>query len=281
MISPGRLKCPKKDRPMYLTVNSKKTFCATGGKPFDNSQPPILFIHGASFDHTTWKLQARYFAWNGCSVLAVDLPGHGLSDGPPLDSIQEMANWIESLLNAAGIPSTAIVGHSMGAQIAMDFAARFKNRVYAIALLGAAITIPVNSALLNPAAVNDHMAFDLLNSWGYGRRAQLGGHRMPGLWFMRGGLRVMERSAKGVLHKDLVATNNYSGEDAVTEINCPTLIIIGEKDMMTPLTAGISLADRIGGSKHVILSDLGHIMMEEDPDATLDALREFLSPLQS
>ena len=99
---------------------------------------------------------------------------------------------------------------------------------------------------------------------------------------MRGGLRVMERAANGILHTDLMATNAYEGgAAAAAAVTCPTLVVIGEKDLMTPAKAGRVLADSIPGAVSVILPNLGHIMMEEDPDVTLDALRDFLVPLQS
>jgi pimeloyl-ACP methyl ester carboxylesterase len=267
---------------MELHVDGHTVFCATGGKDFDAALPTTLFIHGASFDRTVWKLQARYFAWHGGNVLAVDLPGHGRSAGAPLTSIEAMADWIVRLLDAAGVDRAALVGHSMGGQVALDCAGRHAARVRALAILGGALAIPVNDALLQPAAADDHLAFDLLNVWGYGRRAQLGVHRMPGLWMMKGGLRVMERAAKGVLHADLTATNAYQGgAAAAASVACPALVIIGEKDLMTPAKAGRALAEAIPGAQAVTLPGLGHIMLEEDPDATLDALRDFLIPLQA
>ncbi len=265
---------------MELKVDGNSVFCATGGRNFDPALPTTVFIHGASFDRTVWKLQARYFAWHGSNVLAVDLPGHGGSAGAPLTSIEEMADWVTHMLDAAGVEQAALVGHSMGGQVALDCAGRFGLRVRALALLGGALTIPVNAALLDPAAADDHLAFDLLNVWGYGRRAQLGVHRMPGLWMMKGGLRVMERAAKGVLHTDLVATDAYNGSVAAAAVGCPTLVVIGEKDLMTPAKAGRALVEAIPNATSVMFPGLGHIMLEEDPDATLDALRDFLIPLQ-
>jgi pimeloyl-ACP methyl ester carboxylesterase len=266
---------------MELKVDGNAVFCATGGQDFDAALPTTMFIHGASFDRTVWKLQARYFAWHGSNVLAADLPGHGRSAGAPLESIEAMADWITRLLDAAGVETAALVGHSMGGQVVLDCAGRHGARVRALALLGGALTIPVNSALLDPAKADDHLAFDLLNVWGYGRRAQLGVHRMPGLWMMKGGLRIMERAAKGVLYTDLNATNAYDGGTAAAAVACPTLVVIGENDLMTPAKAGRTLAETIPNAVTVTLPGLGHIMLEEDPDATLDALRDFLLPLQN
>jgi pimeloyl-ACP methyl ester carboxylesterase len=266
---------------MKLQIDGHEVFCATGGKEFDPALPTTVFIHGASFDRTVWKLQARYFAWHGSNVLAVDLPGHGNSAGAPLETIEAMADWLIRVLDAAGVAKAAMVGHSMGGQVALDCAGRHGDRVRALALLGGALAIPVNGMLLDPAAANDHLAYDLLNVWGYGRRAQLGVHRMPGLWMMKGGLRIMERAAKGLLSTDLLATNAYDGAGAAAAVSCPTLVVIGEKDMMTPAKAGRALVEAIPGAASVMFPGLGHIMLEEDPDATLDALRDFLIPLQA
>ena len=262
---------------MDITVDGRRVFAATGGQPFDAGLPTTLFIHGAAFDHTVWKLQARYFAWHGNSVLALDLPGHGRSEGPPLGSIPEISDWIVRVLDAAGAAQAALVGHSMGALIALEAAGRHTERVRALALLGAATAIPVNDVLMNAAEANDHLAMDLLNAWGYGRRAQYGGHRVPGMWMMRGGLRILERAGEDLLYTDLRATNAYSeGEAAADAVRCPTLIVIGENDVMTPAPRGRALAARIAGAQAVVIPQVGHIMLEEAPDETLDALRDML-----
>ena len=262
---------------LSLSVDRKRVHATTGGRPFEPPRPVTIFIHGAGFDHTAWKLQARYFAWHGGSVLALDLPGHGGSEGPPLDGVPAMADWLMRVMDAAGVKQAASVGHSMGSLVALEAAARHPARVRALALLGCAVPLKVTEVLLESSAADDHLALDLINSWGYGRRAQLGGHRVPGLWMMRGGLRTLERAAPGVLNADLRACNEYAGgEEAAAKVRCPTLLVIGERDMMTPARLGLALAKRIEGAQVVTLPGVGHIMMEEAPDATLDALRRIL-----
>ena len=92
---------------MLLEVDGKRVFAATGGRPFDAKRPAIVFIHGAGLDHVCWQLQSRWFAWHGWSVLAVDLPGHGRSEGAPLPSIAAMSDWIVRFMDAAGIERAA------------------------------------------------------------------------------------------------------------------------------------------------------------------------------
>jgi pimeloyl-ACP methyl ester carboxylesterase len=88
---------------MEFSVDGRKVFAATGGKAFAAGLPAIIFVHGAAADHTVWKLQTRYFAWHGRGVLAVDMPAHGRSDGPPIPTIEGLADWLVALLDAAGL----------------------------------------------------------------------------------------------------------------------------------------------------------------------------------
>src|SRR5262249_18716472 len=128
---------------MDLRVQGKRVYAATGGKALDPALPVVVFLHGAGMDHTVWALQTRWFASHGRSVLAVDLPGHGRSDGAPLETIGALADWTFMLLDAAGLSSAALVGHSMGAFIAMEAAALRPGRVRALALCGCAAEMPV------------------------------------------------------------------------------------------------------------------------------------------
>src|SRR5271168_734107 len=105
---------------MQLSVNGVEAFLATGGKPFDKSLPAVVFLHGAGFDHTTWALHSRWFAHHGYGVLALDLPAHGRSSGAPLPAITDMADWTVALLDAAGVATARLVGHSMGSLISLE-----------------------------------------------------------------------------------------------------------------------------------------------------------------
>ena len=85
---------------MDLRVHDRKAYFYSGGKAFDAQRPSVVFIHGAQQDHCVWVLQSRYLAHHGNSVLAVDLPGHGRSEGPPLASVEAIADWVIALLDA-------------------------------------------------------------------------------------------------------------------------------------------------------------------------------------
>jgi pimeloyl-ACP methyl ester carboxylesterase len=258
---------------MQLTVDGRIVFAATGGRDFDPALPTVIFVHGAGMDRTVWTLQTRFFAYHGRGVLALDLPGHGRSEGPALDSIAAIADWLPRLMAAAGIERAALAGHSMGALAALDCAARHGDRVAALALLGVAPSMPVHPDLLGAAEADDHLAFELVNSWAHGDSGHLGGARAPGLWLMGGGERLLERSAPGVLHRDLVACSAYrDGAERAAAVACPTLLVLGADDRMTPAKAGRKLAAAIEGARVEVIPDCGHMMMTEKPDQTLDAL---------
>ncbi len=190
---------------MQLAVDGRKVYAATGGRPFDRALPATVFLHGAGCDHTVWQLPARWFAWHGASVLAVDLPGHGRSEGPPLTSIAELGGWVGRLLDAAGLDTAALVGHSMGAAIALDAAAALGPRIVRVALLGTAASIPVHKDLLAAAREEPQRAYEMMTAWAHGVDAKLGGHPVPGLWMTGGTLALFARNAPGVLHTDLAA----------------------------------------------------------------------------
>jgi pimeloyl-ACP methyl ester carboxylesterase len=259
-----------------LEVGGHQIYAATGGREFDRGKPLIIFLHGAGFDHTVWALLTRWFAHRGFGVLAPDLPGHGHSTGEHLGSIGAMADWTVALIEKAGATRTAIVGHSMGALIAVETAARHPRKISALALVSAAMTMPVSKALLAAAAADDYAAIEMVTIWGKGRRAVIGGSLAPGTWMLGNAARTMERGRPGVLFKDLSACNEYrDGRAAAAKIKAPVTIVLGERDLMTPAKGGLELAAAIPNAKVTVLKEAGHMLMGERPDEVLHAIRDF------
>jgi pimeloyl-ACP methyl ester carboxylesterase len=258
---------------LELNVDGKHVFAATGGKPFDASLPVVVFVHGASMNRTVWALPARYFANHGHAVMAVDLPGHGNSEGPPLPSIGELADWLVRVLDAAGVASATCIGHSMGTLPLVEAAARYPERVDRIVLLGTSLPMPVSQELLGSAKDDDPSAYDMVTLWSHSKRAQIGGNRAPGTWATGATRRLLERSDPGVLYNDMSACNAYqSGLEAAARVACPAVVILADSDMMTPARNANALLEVLTTSRRIVLKDCGHMMMGEQPDETLDAL---------
>jgi pimeloyl-ACP methyl ester carboxylesterase len=262
---------------MQFIVQGYPAYAYTGGRPFDPALPAIVFVHGAAFDHSVWQWQSRYFAHHGYSVLAADLPAHGRSPGAARNRIEALADWVAALIEAAGLESAAVVGHSMGSLVALDTALRHPQRVSKLALVGIAAPMAVGEAFIAAARDDSPAAFDMETVWGHSRNAMLSQSPVPGMALMGASRQLNSRARAGVLHADLDACNSYSPPmEKIRALRVPTLVVAGKRDQMTPFKAGAALAKEIPGASFVAL-DSGHSMMSEAPRQTLDALRRFLA----
>ena len=260
---------------MQFEINGESIFATTGGKDFDPTQPVLIFLHGAGFDHSVWNLQTRYFAHRGFSVLAVDFPGNGRSSGKTPSEIEHMADWVPKMMDGSGVKEATLIGHSMGSLVALECAVRHPQRVRSISLLGASEKMPVHPDLLEAAKRNDPLAYQLVCSWGLGRRGHMGGAPMPGMSLMGSGLSLMASVFNDALGAGLEACHQYlSGEESAKKVQCSSMVIAGSQDKMTPSAKGQKLAELIKNCKLEILSECGHMMMLEDSKACLDALKK-------
>jgi len=261
---------------MEVIVDGKRVEVGTGGRePTGGTQ--VVLLHGAGMDHTVWQFQARALAAHGFDVYAVDLPGHGRSEGPAPASIADYAAWVVRFLDAAGIDRAVLVGHSMGSLIALEVAGTHPERVAGLVLLGVAARMPVHPDLLAAAKANDHLAYDLVASWSHTKASHAGHHPTPGLWMMGATVRLLERSAPGVLSNDLAACDAY--EDAVNRaqaVTAPTLLLLAAEDLMTRPKGAAPLAEHLPDAVVQTVPRAGHMAMVEDPDAVIDAIVDFV-----
>lgn len=258
---------------MDFVVDTKRVFAYAAAHSFDARKPTMVFVHGAGLDHSWFGLQSRYFGYHGYNVLAVDLPGHGRSEGPPLPTIGGMAQWIFTVLDFFGIQKSRLVGHSMGSLIALECVNRQPSRVERIALIGIAYPMKVSEAFLEAAHRNDQTAFDMETIWGHAAQVPLGGNPNPGMWMYGDTLARLRRLAPGVLYSDLKACNDYASDFA--NVKCPVLLILGKRDVMTPPRSAKGLQEKLPHCETALIDPSGHSLMAEAPDATLDALIAF------
>lgn len=262
---------------MWIEIEGSQYFAQTGGRDFDPARPTVVFIHGAGMDQTVWQQQSRYLAHHGWNVLALDLPGHGKSAGTPSVTVGAGADWLMAVLDKLAIDQAALIGHSLGALIALDAAGRYGERVSNLALLGVTPKMPVHQDLLDAAAANEPIAGQLIVGWGFGKLAHRGGNIAPGMWMMGGGGRLIEHAAPGVLSADLSAANAYGeGLAAAAKVDCPTLLLLGAADRMTPAKGAKALQETIADCRTTVLPGAGHMMMIEAPRDTLRSLVDFL-----
>ena len=266
---------------MLLDVNGKTAYAYTGGSA--PARSAIVLIHGAQNDHSVWTAQARTLAQQGRHVLAVDLPGHGRSAGPALAAVEDMAGWLLDLLDAAGIDSAVLAGHSMGSLIALEAASRAPGRVRALALVGSTWPMKVSDALLETARTDEAAAIDMVNLWMHAAIAPAAPSRPQGFWVAGASRRLMQRLSQQnpdhLFHTDFVACNAYAnGGAAAQAITCPTLFVQGRRDVMTPPRSAQALVAAIPHARVVAL-DCGHALMTEQPDGVSAALTDFVRGL--
>ena len=261
---------------MELTVHGRRAFAYTGGKAFDATLPCVMFIHGALHDHSVWTLLARWCAHHGRSVLAVDLPGHGRSGGPPLDNVQALAEWALAVMDAAGVQPAAAVGHSMGSLIALEIAALAPERITRLAMLGTAYPMQVSQVLLDAARDAPLQAIDQVNAFSHSGIASKPSFPGPGMWLHGANRALMRRMQRGqaelnLFHHDFQLCDRYTnGLEAAAKVLCPSHLVLGRHDQMTPPKAADEIASVLKARIHLLAS--GHALMQEAPEATLQAL---------
>lgn len=270
---------------MKLQVQGHEAYAYTGGKPFDAALPCVVFIHGALHDHSVWGLQSRWFAHHGHAVLALDLPGHGRSAGPALESVEALAEWLIAFLDVAGVRQVALVGHSMGSLIGLEAAARLGDRATRLVMVGTAYPMKVAPALLDTARETPLAAIDRVNVFSHATLAAKPSAPGPGSWLHGANRALMRRMQAGYAQAhpganlfsiDFNVCDRYAGGlEAAAKLKCGAGLIVGGKDSMTlPKASGeIALATQA----KVLQLGAGHSLMSEAPDGVLNGLRELLS----
>jgi pimeloyl-ACP methyl ester carboxylesterase len=271
----------KERNPMKLQVQGRAVYAYTGGKPFDATLPTLAFVHGAVNDHSVWTLLARWAAHHGWGVLAVDLPGHMRSEGPALASVEAMAGWLLAVMDAAEVTRASLAGHSLGSLVALEAAARAPERASRLLMLGTCVPMPVPAALLALGKADPMAAIDRVVTFSFSTLAAKPSYPGPGVWLRNAGRQLMRQVlAHGgdplLFHTDFSACNDYRGGlDAAARVRCPAHLVLAAQDQMTLPRNAREVAAALKVSVHKVPG--GHFLMQEQPDAVLNALMKALA----
>ena len=262
---------------MYFDVKEKRVFASSGGKPFDNSKPCVIFLCGSGLDHTFWGLQSRFFAFRNYSVLALDLPGHTHSEGPPLKSIEEIGEWLNDVVAALDINNISIVAHSQGVLTALEFVSRHPQRIRSVSLIASGLATPVNPALIEAAENNPEEAIAMMIGWGFGAAGHLHQGPIPGNSMIAGGRKVMLGNVPQGLVADLKASDAYrNGKQAAANITAPVQVIVAGQDRMAPKKATAELVKHLNDPEVYLVHESGHMLPLEVPNQCRDLLKYFI-----
>ena len=237
----------------------------------DKSKPSIILMHGSGLTHIVWSLHEQFYASKGFNVFSIDLPGHGNSDGPAIETIEGISDWVADLIKKLEIQKATFIGHSQGCLVGIDFASKYPNLVDKLVLVSGSYKLPVNQDLLDLAFNGDEKSIHLMMKWGYeGSRKFIGGNPVEKII-------NSSREVKEILATDLKACNNYkNGKEASAAIECPTLLIFGALDKMVPSENGKKFANLIKNSKTQIINECGHMIMFEKAFEMREKVAEFL-----
>ena len=140
---------------MIFEIENKTIHASDAGQGIDPKKQTIVFLHGSGLSHIVWSLTEQFFSNKNFNVLSIDLPGHGNSDGPCLDTIEKIADWLESVFKKLQLKNLILVGHSQGCLVTVECTARYPDKIKTLSLMGGAGAIPMNKELLSLAENND------------------------------------------------------------------------------------------------------------------------------
>ena len=202
---------------------------------------------------------------------ALDLPGHGRSEGPGRDSIAGYGDWLVAFLDAAGLWQVVVVGHSMGGGIALDLALRHPARLAGLGLIGTGARLRVAPAILGGIQENKEAAVRLICQAAFGPEVPAE--------MVRLGRRQMGATQADVLYGDFAACDAFDVMDQLDRVQAPTLVLCGTQDHLTPAKYAIYLRDKIAGATLHLVEGAGHMVMVEQPAAVVRALTAFMERL--
>ena len=228
----------------------------------------VLFIHGAGGGEFTWSYQKGFFKKQFDPII-IELPGHGKSKGEGEQEIGKYAEHVNAFLKAKGLLKVSLVGHSMGGAIVQTLALTHPELIHKIVLVGTGARLRVYPGILN--GIKDHFEESIpkIVRFAFSRKASMD--------LITKGTSNMMKCRSKVLYGDFLACDRFDLMQEVEKIDLPTLILSGEEDEMTPVKYSQFLQDHIKGSKMEILSDAGHMVMMESPQAFNEKVERFIA----
>jgi len=257
---------------LIFQLENKNIHASDSGQGIDINKDTIVFLHGSGLSHIVWSLAEQFFSSKNYNVLSIDLPGHGNSDGPCLDSIEKIADWMEKVFDKLKLKNLILVGHSQGCLEILEYSSRYKERLKKIVFVGGSNKMPVHPDLIELAQSGHSDAVKLMMKWGYeGSKKFIGGNPVE---------KIIQspRDISEILAVDLNACNNYSnGSEAAKVIDLPSMLIFGELDKMVNLEAGKKFSNLIKNSTTHVIKGCGHMIMIEKAFEMREKILEFLN----
>ena len=227
----------------------------------------LIFIHGSGGCKESWYYQTKHFTDSD----AIDLPGH--PEGEPCTSIDAYVEWLRGYIQDNEYKDVVIVGHSLGGGIALLYALKYPEDLKGIISVGSGVRLRVHPMYL------DELKKAIDDPEHYQEPQNTGGDDLiaPKL------AKVLEKrraeNGPAITLNDLLACDKFDIMDRAGEIKVPILALCGTEDIMTPPKYTNFMADKIPGTKAVIIEGGTHMVFAEKPEEVNRALEGFLKEL--
>lgn len=253
----------------YLDLNRERIYYALYQSRLIGGVPVVL-IHGAGENHLVWPAELRRLP--DCTVIALDLPGHGKSGGEGRATVKEYADWLAVFLEAIQAPRAIIAGHSMGGAIAQLFGLLYPDRAAGLILVATGAKLRVDPRLLELTRGDLAAAADVISEreWGSNVSDQM----------KRLGKQQIMANRPQVIHGDYRACDAFDVTTRLSEIAAPTLVIGGTADQLTPIKYARFLAERIPQARLVVVPEAGHMVMIEAASTVAAEVESFVRELE-
>jgi len=243
--------------------------------------PPLLFIHGLGATSNAWHAQrvtlSKYF-----QVIVYDRSGCGLSPRSPAGySVDAWADEAAGLLDALAIPKAVVFGHSLGSMIAQRFAGQYAERTRALILAGGEAELtPEGKQILTDraSAIEANGLTAAADGWLAAVLSAATREANPALagllraMFLANDARTYAQQARALRDGDVRGDH--------PRIVCPTLLLVGDQDAVTPLSWQQEIAAHIRNSRIRVMPFTGHFTMLEAPAVFNSAVLDFLATLE-
>ncbi|MFH0788256.1 MAG: alpha/beta hydrolase [Pseudomonadota bacterium] len=240
----------------------------TGNSGVIPKRPTLVLIHGAGGSSHSFLPQIRGLD-PFMNILALELPGHGNTPGPGRRSIASYTDWVHETLAGPFPEPFFLGGHSMGGAISLEMGLRFPNKIKGLILIATGAALGVSPKLLTGLQEQPHQTISKINEWSYAKGTE------PQV--IAQSIQLMEQTPVSVIQGDFQACNQFNRQDEVVGIKAPTLILVGDQDLMTPPGSSRFLQEKIPTSRLVVIPGSGHMIMLEKYKGINQAIREFIS----